>query len=98
MIRLSLAHVNGSAQILTQGNDARQLADEFKADTKLTLEFMASNLTAKAQKIVWEQFPDHRPGHVVAAISERCHQAIANEETISESQKVRQGFNRGMRI
>ena len=81
------AHANGSAQILAQGNDARQLADEFKADAKLTLEFMASNLTAKAQKIVWEQFPDHRPGHVVAAISERCHQAIANEETISQSQK-----------
>ena len=92
------AHVYGSVRILMQGNDARQLADEFKADAKLTLEFMGSNLTAKAQKIVWEQFPDHRPGHVVAAISERCHQAIANEETISQSQKVGQGFNRGMRI
>ena len=96
MIRLSLAHVNGSAQILTQGNDARQLADEFKADTKLTLEFMASNLTAKAQKIVWEQFPEHRFGRIVETISERCGQAVANEEMIS--QKVTRSIGRGIGV
>ena len=78
------AKANGGAEILTQGERNRQLTEDFKADAEHTLEFMASNLTAKAQKIVWEQFPDHRPGHIVAAISERCRQAVANEETISQ--------------
>ena len=92
------AKMNGPAQMLWEGNDAQGVAEAFKGDAKLTLEFMASNLTAKAQKIVWEQFPDHRPGHIVAAISERCRQAIANEETISQSQKVIHSTTRGMRV
>jgi len=89
---------NGSAQILLRGSDPHQLTVAFKADAKRTLEFMASNLTAKAQRIVWEQFPDHRPGAIVAAISERCHQAITNVETISQTQGVRQTVSRGISI
>ncbi len=92
------AKANGSAEILSQGDRNRPLTEEFKGNAQHTLEFMASNLTAKAQKIVWEQFPDHRPGHIVTAISERCRQAIANEETISQSQKVAQSTSRGMRV
>jgi hypothetical protein len=64
-----------------QGNDANQLADEFKA---------------KAQKIVWGQFYEQKPDEIMAAISERCHQAAANQETIS--QKMTQSINRGMRV
>jgi hypothetical protein len=90
------ARANGNAQMLWEGNHAKALAEAFKDDARLTLEFMASNLTAKAQKIVWEQFPDHRPGHIVAAITERCHEAIVNEETIS--QKMRQQVSRGISI
>ena len=86
------AKMNGNAQMLWEGNHAKALAGAFKDDARLTLEFMASNLTAKAQKIVWEQFPDHRPGHVVAAIVERCHEAIANEETISQKVQVSRGI------
>jgi len=92
------AQANGSAQVLWQGNDAQAVTDAFKEDAHLTLQFMGSNLVAKAQKIVWEQFPDHRPGHVVAAISERCHQAIANEETISQDQKVTRSISHGVRM
>jgi hypothetical protein len=92
------AQANGSAQILMRGDDSHQLMDEFKTNARLTMEFMASNLTAKAQKIAWEQFPNHRPGEVVGAISERCHQAIANEETISQTQKVNRSINRGISI
>lgn len=87
---------NGSAEILLQGDDPVKLNRDFTANAQHTLEFMASNLTAKAQKIVWEQFPDHRPGHVVAAITERCHQAIANEETIS--QKATHSISRGIGV
>jgi len=92
------AKANGSAEILSQGERNRPLTEEFKGNAQHTLEFMASNLTAKAQKIVWEQFPDHRPGHIVAAISERCRQAVVNEETISQSQKLTQSTSRGMRV
>jgi len=57
------AKANGNAEITLEGNDARQLAAAFNANTKHTLEFMASNQVATAQKVIWEQFPDHRPGH-----------------------------------
>ena len=87
------AIANGDAQMLWKGNDAQAVAEAFKDDARLTLEFMASNLTAKAQKIVWEQYSDYRPGHVVAAITELCHQAIANEETISQNQRVSRGIS-----
>jgi len=90
------AQANGSAQILLQGNDAYQLTAEFKANAGLTLEFMASNLTAKAQKIVWEQFPEHRFGRIVETISERCGQAVANEEMIS--QKVTHSIGRSIGV
>jgi hypothetical protein len=51
------AQANGKAQMLWKGNVAQALTDAFKTDARLTLEFMASNLVAKAQKIVREQFP-----------------------------------------
>jgi hypothetical protein len=92
------AVANSGAEILLQGNDAGQLEADFKAGARHTLEFMASNLTAKAQKIIWEQFPDHRPGRVIAAISERCATAVTEQETISETQKVTPSYGRGMRM
>lgn len=92
------AQGNGNAQMLWKGNDAEALTEAFKGDARLTLEFMASNLVAKAQKIVWEQYPDHRPGHIVAAISERCHQAVANEETISQNRKMMNSVSHGIRM
>ena len=92
------AKANGRVEILSQGERNRPLTEEFKANAQLTLEFMASNLVAKAQKVVWEQYPDDRPGQIVAAISERCRQAAANEETISLSQKLTPSTRRGMRV
>lgn len=92
------AKTHGAAQMLWEGDDAQAVAEAFQGDARLTLEFMASNLTAKAQKIVWEQYPNHRPGHIMAAITERCHEAIANEETISQKQQVEQRMGRGIRI
>jgi hypothetical protein len=87
------AIANGDAQMLWKGDHAQAISGAFKDDARLTLEFMASNLTAKAQKIIWEQYPDYRPGHIVAAITERCHQAIVNEETISQNQRVSRGIS-----
>jgi hypothetical protein len=80
----SYSQVNASAEILMRGDDPHQLIADFKANAQHTLEFMASNLAAKAQKVIWEQFPNNRPSEVMAAISERCHQAVAFEQSISE--------------
>lgn len=92
------AKANGTAEITLEGNDARQLAVAFHANTRHTLEFMASNQVATAQKVIWEQFPDHRPAQLVAAISERCRLAVTNEETISQTRKLNQSNGRGVRI
>lgn len=98
------AKANGHAEILLQGNDARELTAAFNANAKHTLEFMASNLVATAQKVVREQFADHRPGRIVEAISGRCRLAVADEETISETRQMNeshglnQSHGRGMRI
>ncbi len=92
------AKTKGIAEILLQGDDPVQLNRDFTANARHTLEFMASNLVAKAQKVVWEQFPDHRPGHVVAAISERCRQAVASEEAIAQNQRKNHSVSRGVSI
>jgi hypothetical protein len=92
------AQANGNAEILLQGNHPNKLLEEFKANAQLTLEFMASNLTAKAQRIVWEQFPDERPGHIVAAISERCRQAVNNQETVAKNLGQQNSRNQAVRI
>jgi hypothetical protein len=57
---------------------------------------MASNATAKAQGIVWGYFQEHKPELVMEAISERCQQAAANQET--NSRTITQSINRGMRV
>jgi hypothetical protein len=90
------AQTNGPAQILLQGNNAGELKSEFQANARHTLAFMASNATAKAQGIVWGYFHEHKPELVMEAISERCQQAAANQET--NSRKITQSINRGIRV
>jgi hypothetical protein len=50
--------------------------------------------------VIWGQFPEQRPERLMAAISERCRQALADEETISQKQTVRHSNSRsrGMSI
>jgi hypothetical protein len=98
------AKANGIAEILLERNDPRELATAFDENAKHTLEFMASNQVATAQKIIWGQFQEQRPARLVDAISERCRLAVSNEETISQTQSEghtnsnKQGHNRGMSI
>ena len=95
------AKANGSAEILLDRNDPRELAKAFNENAKHTLEFMASNQVATAQRVIWGQFQEHRPARLVEAISERCRLAVSDEETISQTQSVghsnsnKQGHNRG---
>ena len=44
----------------------------------------------------YAKFYEQKPDEIMAAISERCHQAAANQETIS--QKMTQSITRGMRV
>jgi hypothetical protein len=96
------AKANGNAQILLDGNDPMRLANAFKENAQLTLEFMASNMVAKAQKILWQQYAGDREQRLIEAISERCRLAVSDEETISQTQEKghsnSQSRSRGMHI
>jgi len=98
------AKANGIAEILLERNDPRELTEAFTENAKHTLEFMASNQVATAQKVIWGQFQEHHPERLVEAISERCRLAVSNEETNSQAQSaeisnsIKRGHNRGISI
>jgi predicted amidohydrolase len=50
---------------------------------------MASNMVAKAQKIVWQQNLEEREECLVEAISQRCRLVVAPEEAISQTPEIR---------
>jgi hypothetical protein len=50
------------------------------------LRFTERNLVAKAQKMVWQQFPEQNPGKVVETLMERYDQAVTHKRSIGESQ------------
>jgi hypothetical protein len=82
------AKANGSAQILLDGNDPIRLSNQFQENAQLTLEFMASNMVAKAQKIIWQQYAGERSARIVEAISVRCRLVVAPDEVISETWEI----------
>ena len=94
------AQAHGETEILLKGNDRSELMDEYMAQVRHTLRFMARNLVAKAQTVAWEQFPDDNPAKVVRALSQRCALAVENSESLKqaemEKQSVRQSH--GMSI
>jgi hypothetical protein len=83
------AKANGNAEILLDGNDPVNLSNQFKENAQLTFEFMASNMVAKAQKIVWQQNLEEREEKLVEAISQRCRLVVAPDEAISETPEIR---------
>ncbi|MGH7977597.1 MAG: hypothetical protein ACREE6_04105 [Limisphaerales bacterium] len=87
------AKANGNAQILLDGNDPMKLANEFRENAQLTLEFMASNMVAKAQKIVWQEYAGDRSERLIEAISQRCRLVVAPGEAISETPEMRQSHS-----
>lgn len=91
------AQKNGGQEILLRGESTQQLCADFKANACHTLKYMASNLTAKAQKVVWDQFSYCHPAEVMAAISDRCLQAVSGE-TIPQNQPTTQSPGRGIKI
>ena len=92
------ARANGQGEILLRSDNSRQLVSEYVGWAQNTLRFMASNLVAQAQRVAFEQFPQHNPGRVVRAVSERCLSAVGESLTLTESigQPTRQ--TQGIRI
>jgi hypothetical protein len=101
------AQTHGEASVLLTGNSAREVVDDYSSQANHTLRFMARNLTAKAQGVVWEKYPDNNPSQVMRAISERCALAVDNPQALRQEerqqtieQKIEQGVkrSRGMSI
>lgn len=96
------AQTHGDTDILLKGNNVRELMNEYMAQVQHTLHFMARNAEAKAQKIVWEQFPDNNPSLVVSAISERCNKVADTNQSLrrfqSQSQAYPIGHSRGIGV
>ena len=94
------AQAHGEASVLLTGNSAREVVDEYSSQANHTLRFMARNLTAQAQGVVWEKYPDNNPSQVMHAISERCALAVDNRQTLEQRQDNERSIkqSRGMSI
>lgn len=78
------AQANGDAEVLSAGTDPVLLVEEYAASAEHTLRGMASNLVAKAHKIVWARYASTSPAGVVQAIFEKCAQAVSLEEPVTK--------------
>jgi hypothetical protein len=92
------ARTQGQNHVLLEGKDAASLVEAFQGNARHTLAYLASNAVATAQQVIWEQFPTERAGEVVAAVSERCRQAVAPKQAMSQNQQPRQATGRGVHI
>jgi len=91
---------HGNAAVLLTGSSPRELVNEYVGQAEHTLRFMARNLTARAQEVVWEKYPDNNPRRVMQAISQRCALAVDNPEALKQTQTKAQSVrqSRGMSI
>lgn len=92
-------HANGNTQVLLVSDDALQAVQDYRARAEHTLRFMASNMVARAQTIVWERYANQSPARVIRAISERCAKAVGEahneiQEQILEQKLARRMLNR----
>ena len=82
------ARANGDVEVLLADTDPVLLVEEYAASAEHTLRGMASNLVAKAHKIVWARYASTSPARVVQAISEKCARAVSLEETETNERAV----------
>jgi hypothetical protein len=94
------ANAHGRREVLTQGQNVREVVMDYVAQANHTLRFSERNLMANAQKMVWRQFPEHNPGKVVEALMEHCDKAVTHNRSIGERQSEAQDNrrSRGMRV
>ena len=84
------AKANAEAEVLSAGTDPVLLVEEYAVSAEHTLRGMASNLVAKAHKIVWARYASTSPARVVKAISEKCAQAVSLKEPETNGKIVSQ--------
>ena len=94
------AIAQGRREVLTRGQNVREVVMDYVAQANHTLRFSERNLVANAQKMVWRQFREHNPGKVVEALMEHCDKAVTHNRSIGESQSEAQDNrrSRGMRV
>jgi hypothetical protein len=94
------ANAQGRREVLTQGQNVREVVMDYVAQANHTLRFSERNLVANAQKTVWRQFPEHNPGKIVEALMEHCDKAVTHNRSIGESQSEAQDIrrSRGVRV
>lgn len=92
------AQANGSARVVLTGKDPALLVQDWIDNTAHTLEFMASNLIAKAHNVVWDRFARSNASRVVRAISARCHDAASLSQSEAQTQTHQQREGLGMRV
>jgi hypothetical protein len=90
------AHANGKNHVLLVSDDALQAVQDYTARAEHTLRFMASNMVARAQTIVWERYANSNPARVIRAISERCAKAVGEAQNEIQAQILEQRMTRKM--
>ena len=74
------AQANGNTRVLLVNDDPLKAVEDYVGHAEHTLRFMASNMVARAQTIVWERFANQSPSRVIRAISERCSKAVGEAQ------------------
>ena len=71
------ARNHGRTEVLVQGQNVREVVMDYVAQANHTLRFAERNLVAKAQKMVWRQYPAKQPrqdrGSLDGALREGGH-------------------------
>jgi len=80
------ARAQGNTAVILVSNDPLVAVQDYAANAAHTLRFMASNMVATAQTIVWERFANQNPSRVVRAISERCAKAVGEVQNEIQAQ------------
>ncbi|HEU6448284.1 MAG TPA: hypothetical protein VFV23_07600 [Verrucomicrobiae bacterium] len=80
------ARANGNANVLLVSDDVSEAVQDYIANAEHTLRFMASNMVATAQTVVWERFANQSPARVIRAISERCAKAAGEAQNEIQAQ------------
>lgn len=71
------AQANGYTELLMASRDAVALVQDYAVAAQHTLQLIAGNLIAKANKVVWSRFANTSPVRVITAIAEECAQAAS---------------------
>ena len=92
------AQVYGNAAVLLASNDPLLTVQDYAACAEHTLRFMASNMVATAQKVVWERVASQNPSRIIQAISDRCAQAVGQAQDEIQAQILERKMARGQSV